>query len=385
MMYKNALEENKKKYNNVTISFDDKTSTYKLAGEWSWVVLEKTTDKILDKLVIPGKKVIIDGSKISYMDTTGAFFIHRFITKLEEKSSSVTSINMLEEDLALLEMTKGFELKHDNPINFEYKAGILEKIGQSVVSLWHTSVELIEFFGHICVAFVTLFKKSQSLYYPGIVETVSSAGIGGIVISSLLCFLIGVNLAYQMSPQFITYGANIYIVNFLGIALLREVTPLLTAIIVAGRTGSAITASIGTMKVLEEIDALQTMGISPIRRLVIPRLIGLLISLPILTMIADVASMFGGAIVSATSLSVPYNLFLNKLQTAVSINNYTIGIFKTFTFATIIAMVGCFCGFRVKGNADSIGVQTTRSVVMSICLIVLFDAIYAIVFKVLGM
>jgi phospholipid/cholesterol/gamma-HCH transport system permease protein len=384
-MYKNALEENKKKYNNVTIFFDDKTNTYMLSGEWSWVVLEKNTDKIFEKLIVSNKKVTIDGSKISYMDTTGAFFIHRLIAKLQEGSSSVISINMLEEDLALLDMTKGFELKHDNPINFEYKAGIFEKIGKSVVDLWDTTTELVGFFGHICVVFATLFKRSQSLYYPGVFETVSSAGIGGIVISSLLCFLIGVNLAYQMSPQFITYGANIYIVNFLGIALLREVTPLLTAIIVAGRTGSAITASIGTMKVLEEIDALQTMGISPIRRLVIPRLIGLLISLPILTMIADVASMFGGAIVSATSLSVPYSLFLNKLQTAVSINNYTIGIFKTFTFATIIAMVGCFCGFRVKGNADSIGVQTTRSVVMSICLIVLFDAIYAIIFKVLGM
>lgn len=384
-MYKNALDENKKKYDTVQIEFDSKTDTYKLSGEWSWVVLEKTTDKILDKLIVSGKKVIIDGSKISYMDTTGAFFIHRLISKLQNASSVVSSIEMLDEDLALLKMTTGFELKHDNPINFEYKAGVFEKIGQSVVGLWHTTVELIEFFGHICVAFATIFKRSQSLYYPGIVETISSAGIGGILISSLLCFLIGVNLAYQMSPQFITYGANVYIVNFLGIALLREVTPLLTAIIVAGRTGSAITASIGTMKVLEEIDALQTMGISPVRRLVIPRLIGLLISLPILTMIADVASMLGGAIVSATSLSVGYSLFLNKLQTAVSINNYTIGIFKTFTFATIIAMVGCFCGFRVKGNADSIGVQTTRSVVMSICLIVLFDAIYAIIFKILGM
>lgn len=384
-MYKNALGENKKNYDRVTINYDSSATTYFLSGEWSWVVLEKTTDVILDKLIVSGKKVTIDASKISYMDTTGAFFIHRLISKLKEVNTEVSAINMIDEDLALLKMTDGFELKHDNPINYEYKAGIFERVGKGVYELWQTTLELVEFFGHLCLALSSLFKKGHSLYIAGVMETISSAGIKGIGISSLLCFLIGVNLAYQMSPQFITYGANVYIVNFLGIALLREVTPLLTAIIVAGRTGSAITASIGTMKVLEEIDALQTMGISPIRRLVIPRLIGLLISLPILTMIADAASMLGGAIVSATSLSVNYSLFLNKLQTTVSINNYTIGIFKTFTFAWIIAMVGCFCGFRVKGNADSIGVQTTRSVVMSICLIVLFDAIFAIVFKILGM
>ena len=384
-MYKNALEENKKAYDRIKINFNSSTNTYHLEGDWSWVVLEKTTDKVLDRLVVADKTVTIDASKLSYMDTTGAFFIHRFISKLKEAKTSVAAIHMADEDLALLEMTDGFELKHDNPINYEYKAGIFEKVGKVAYELWNTTVELVEFFGHLCFAFFSLFKKGHSLYMPGVMETISSAGIKGIGISSLLCFLIGVNLAYQMSPQFITYGANVYIVNFLGIALLREVTPLLTAIIVAGRTGSAITASIGTMKVLEEIDALQTMGISPIRRLVIPRLIGLMISLPILTMIADVASMLGGAIVSATSLSVNYSLFFNKLQTAVSINNYTIGIFKTFTFAWIIGMVGCFCGFRVKGNADSIGVQTTRSVVMSICLIVLFDAIFAIIFKILGM
>jgi len=158
---------------------------------------------------------------------------------------------------------------------------------------------------------------------------------------------------------------------------------LLTAIIVAGRTGSSITATIGTMKVQEEIDAIQTMGISPIRRLVLPKVLGAIIAVPLITSIADIASLIGGAIVADSTLNVTYTLFLERLQTYVSINNYTCGIIKSFAFALLIALVGCFCGFKVKGNANSIGEQTTKSVVLSIILIVLFDAIFAVIFKVL--
>jgi phospholipid/cholesterol/gamma-HCH transport system permease protein len=187
-----------------------------------------------------------------------------------------------------------------------------------------------------------------------------------------------------MAPQFVMYGANVYVVNFLGIAMLREVTPLITAIIVAGRTGSAIAAQIGTMKVQEEIDALQTMGISPMRRLVAPQVIGLIIALPILTMLSDAASMLGGMLFANPLLGVDYSLFIMRLQSYVSINNFWVGIVKSFFFAGIIGMVGCFCGFRVKSNADSVGIQTTRSVVISICLIIVVDALFAILFKAMG-
>ncbi len=230
----------------------------------------------------------------------------------------------------------------------------------------------------------TLFSRNNKLAVGGVIETIQSAGLKGIFISSSLCFLIGVNLTYQMAPQFVTYGANVYVVNFLGIALLREVTPLLTAVIIAGRTGSAITASIGTMKVQEEIDALKTMGISPMRRLVLPRVIGLLLSLPILTVFADVASMGGGMIFAGPLLDIDPGLFMMRLQQNVSINNFWIGIFKSFFFAWIIGMVGCYCGFNVKSNADSIGSQTTKSVVLSTCLIIMIDALFAILFKLLG-
>ncbi len=382
-MYKKSVREIPKE-KIPQLNYDSRSQSIVLSGEWSWTTLSEKMLTSLPELNV--SEFNIDGQAISYMDTTGVYFIHKIQEKFRAVGKKCVEIKLLDADRALWDMTSTLEI-NSAIINRDgdYKAGFVERIGKRTLHLWYVGLELLTFFGYICHSLIMLFKKGHSLYFAGIIETVSSAGIKGIAISSMLCFLIGVNLTYQMAPQFVTYGANVYVVNFLGIALLREVTPLLTAIIVAGRTGSAITASIGTMKVQEEIDALRTMGISPIRRLVIPRLIGLLISLPILTMIADAASMGGGMIVASSSLDISYSLFLHRLQSYVSINNYVIGISKTFAFAWIIAMVGCFCGFRVKSNAESIGTQTTRSVVMSICLIIFVDAVFAIVFKILKM
>ncbi len=377
-MYKYELDQAR----DTLAQLEVEQNTIRLSGEWSWVTVDEKLLNVIPELSTD--KIIIDGLAITYLDTTGAFFLQKIVNQLQQQGSSV-EILLLEADQPLLQMTAGIELSKTNPLNHQQNISGVAALGALFVHLWHTTLDLLTFFGQITLTLCTLFKRGHALYTQGILETISSAGIKGIAISSLLCFLIGVNLTYQMSPQFVTYGANVYIVNFLGIALLREVTPLLTAVIVAGRTGSSITASIGTMQVQEEIDALQTMGISAMRRLVIPRIIGLIIALPILTMLADVASMFGGMLIAATTLNISYSLFIHRLQTYVSINNYTIGIVKTLVFAWIIGMVGCYCGFRVKGNADSIGVQTTRSVVMSICLIIVADAIFAIMFKSLGM
>ena len=381
-MYKHALDELKNQEEaHVTLT---SSNVLVLTGEWSWVKLD---EKIIEKLppFVSGTNFTIDGSQVSYMDTTGVFFLGKIQEKLALEGKVCNGVKLIAADQALYDMTRN-SLGKDIKINADVeKLGALESLGKRSLHLWYVGLELLTFFGYICNSLATLFKKGHSLYVQGILDTVASAGIKGIAITSMLCFLIGVNLTYQMAPQFVTYGANVYVVNFLGISLLREVTPLLTAVIVAGRTGSAITASIGTMKVQEEIDALQTMGISPMRRLVIPRIIGLLISLPILTMLADVASIFGGMLVAATSLDVSYSLFLHRMQTYVSIDNYLIGMVKTFAFAWIIAMVGCFCGFRVKSDSESIGTQTTRSVVMSICLIIFVDALFAILFKALKM
>lgn len=379
-MYKYASRGSKKELDSAQLTFLN-DNTISLSGEWNWATISESI--LLSINNYQGKNVVVDGCGIKNIDTTGMYFIHRLLDTLQAKGVAVKDVRFDVEAQKLFNLTTESradkeEVIVDPPLN------ALEVIGSAFAEVWHTALQLLAFFGQLCYALVTMFKREYSLYMQGVVETISSAGIQGVFISSTLCFLIGVNLTYQMAPQFVTYGANIYVVNFLGIALLREVTPLLTAIIVAGRSGSAIAASIGTMQVQEEIDALKTMGISPIRRLVMPKVIGMVLALPILTMLADVASMFGGMIFAGPLMGVSPDLFLSRLQANVSINNFWIGILKSVFFAWIIAMVGCFCGFKVKSNADSVGVQTTRSVVMSICLIIIVDALFAILFKALG-
>ncbi len=381
-MYKKMSLERRSTLDVATINVNHDQRTIFLGGSWGWMSIDES---ILAQFpVLQSGDWVVDGSKISSIDTTGFHFVHKVINTLLASKSTVSKVILVQDDQMLYDLTKPFELHSDNTLNEQESNNLLAKVGEGAGEVWHTCLQLTAFFGQLCTTMATLFKRDYPLYVKGIAETISTAGIKGVLISSMLCFLIGVNLTYQMAPQFVTYGANIYVVNFLGISLLREVTPLLTAIIVAGRTGSAIAATIGTMKVQEEIDALQTMGISPMRRLVVPQVLGLVLALPILTMLADVSSMVGGMIFSGPLLGIEPKLFLVQLQTAVSINNFWVGIVKSFFFAWIIGMVGSFCGFKVKANADSIGIQTTRSVVLSICLIIFIDALFAILFKVLG-
>lgn len=381
-MYKKMSLERRATLDLATVSIDQDKKVIFLSGSWGWMSLD---EKILAQFSdLKPNDWIVDGSKIANIDTTGFHFLHKIVNTLTNTKSTVSKVILIPEDQMLYDLTQPFELLSDSILNEEESTNFLTKVGEGAGELWRTCLQLTAFFGQLCTTVATLFKRDYPLYVKGIIETISTAGMKGVLISSMLCFLIGVNLTYQMAPQFVTYGANIYVVNFLGISLLREVTPLLTAIIVAGRTGSAIAATIGTMKVQEEIDALQTMGISPMRRLVVPQVLGLVIALPILTMLADVSSMVGGMIFSGPLLGIEPKLFFVQLQTAVSINNFWVGIVKSFFFAWIIGMVGSFCGFKVKANADSIGIQTTRSVVLSICLIIFIDALFAILFKVLG-
>ena len=203
-------------------------------------------------------------------------------------------------------------------------------------------------------------------------------------IVGLLAFLTGVVLAYQSGTQLSMYGANIFIVDLVGITLLRELAPLLTAIIVAGRSGSAYTAQIGTMRVTEEIDALRTLGIAPMELLVLPKLLALIILMPLLSAFADIMGVLGGMLVAKLAFGVSVADFLERFPEAVSLTNYLIGIGKAPVFAAVIALVGCYQGFQVQGGADSVGKQVTVSVVQAIFLVIVVDALFSVLFNALG-
>ena len=186
-------------------------------------------------------------------------------------------------------------------------------------------------------------------------------------------------VAYQGSIQLVRYGANIFVADLVGLSILREMAPLLTAIIVAGRSGSAYAAQIGTMKVTEEIDALHTIGVSPMELLVLPKMLALLVALPLLTIYADILGVLGGMIVAQTQLNVSFADFLDRFDDAIKMSSFLVGLGKAPVFAAIIALVGCFQGFRVSGSADSVGRQTTVSVVQAIFLVIVFDALFSVI------
>jgi phospholipid/cholesterol/gamma-HCH transport system permease protein len=191
----------------------------------------------------------------------------------------------------------------------------------------------------------------------------------------------GVVIAYQGSEQLKTFGANIFIVDLVGISLLREIAPLVTAILVAGRSGSAYTAQIGTMRVTEELDALRALGVSPMGLLVFPRALALVIALPLLTVFADVLGVFGGMLIAWSQLGITFTEFLARFENAIALKHYLIGIGKTPVFAVIIALVGCYQGLQVVGGVDSVGRHTTISVVQGIFLVIVSDAFFSVLFS----
>jgi phospholipid/cholesterol/gamma-HCH transport system permease protein len=194
----------------------------------------------------------------------------------------------------------------------------------------------------------------------------------------------GMVIAYQGAAQLKLYGANIYIADLVGYSMLRELAPLLTAILVCGRTGSAYAAQIGTMKVREEVAALETLGMPPIDVLVLPKLISLIIVLPLISVFADVLAIFGGMVMAKAQLGISFNAFLFRLEAAIQYSTFMIGIGKTPVFAVIIAIVGSYQGLKVEGSAESVGQRTTISVVQSIFLVIVTDALFSILFSLLG-
>jgi phospholipid/cholesterol/gamma-HCH transport system permease protein len=218
-----------------------------------------------------------------------------------------------------------------------------------------------------------------------ILFNIQRAGFDALPIVGLLSFLLGVVVAYQGAAQLRQYGANIFVADLVGLSMLREFAPLITAITLAGRSGSAFAAQIGTMVVTEEVDAMRTLGIAPLELLVLPKIIAMVVVLPLLTVFADVLGVAGGMVMARSQLDVGFDDFLDRMAKAVSATSYLVGIAKAPVFAVIISVVGCFQGFRTRGGADSVGQQTTRSVVQSIFLVIVADALFSIAFSLLDL
>ena len=263
--------------------------------------------------------------------------------------------------------------------------GALERIGRSAIATCGQGAALLAFVGEAALVLASCVAHPKRLRWRPILYNIRSAGFDALPIVGLLSFLLGIVVAYQAADQLRRFGANIFVADLVGLSMLREFAPLMTAIIIAGRSGSAYAAQIGTMAVTEEIDAMRTIGILPMELLVLPKIIALAIALPLLTVFADLLGVFGGMVMAQAQLGVGFGDFLERFTKAVSTTTFLLGVGKAPVFAAIIAVVGCFQGFRTEGGADSVGRQTTRSVVQSIFLVIVADALFSIAFSVLDL
>ncbi len=318
----------------------------------------------------------VDASSVQRLDTAGALEILQLAgggPDAEVKAADKDHADLFE--VVRQNMCEAPPERHVN-----WFAHWLEEIGRSTINLYHQGVNLCAFFGEILVVFLEGFLHPRRFRANAVVQQMYEVWIRALVIVGVLCFLIGVVIAYQGVQQLRQFGAETFAVEAVGIAMFRELGVLLTAIIVAGRSGSAFTAQIGTMQVNQEVDAMRTIGLNPVEWLVLPRILALLISMPLLAFWGDMTGLLGGAVACTVYLDFTFVQFFDRLRDTVGPWHFYTGMIKAPVFGVVIATIGCFEGLQVRGSAESVGQLTTRSVVESIFCVIVLDAIFSIIF-----
>ncbi|KTD22899.1 putative ABC transport system permease [Legionella lansingensis] len=359
--------------------FDEENNTYRCEGSWSVLHMDGLLKQFLESTTPKESKLTISGAELHYFDSAGAIALLECIKTLKIRNNEVNLTKFTEEQLSLLKLVeKKQDILHYKPPP-PPKENILATIGRETIHKLKQLDGFIILIGDLSAKIFEAFGYWRRFQLPSIVSNIYSAGIQALPIVGLLAFLIGIVLAYQMGLQLQTYGAHIFIAYLSGLAIFREFGPLITAIIVAGRTSSAFTAQIGSMKINEEIDAIKTMGLSPTELLVLPKVLALLFIFPLLIFWADVFSILGSLYMSKWMLDVSYIDFMTRLRDSVGLDQLMLGLYKAPAFAILIALVGCYQGFKVE--ADTIGSQTTKSVVQALFLIIVADAVYSIIYS----
>jgi phospholipid/cholesterol/gamma-HCH transport system permease protein len=259
----------------------------------------------------------------------------------------------------------------------------VESVGKAALEIWADMRFFLEFLGEFTASLPAILRRSGGVRWSDFPAHITKAGVGAAPIVVLVGFLIGVIIAYQSAAQLSQFGAEVYLADMVAIAMARELAPLMTAIIVAGRSGAAFAAEIGTMRVSEEIDALETMGFNPMRFLVVPRVVAVVAVMPALVLFSDLAGMFGGLLIGVFSLKLSVSGYLNETKYALTFAHLSSGLVKSLALGAAVALIGCMRGFQVRGGADSVGHYTTSAVVTGIFLIIFLDAVFTVVFQAL--
>ena len=325
-------------------------------------------------------EVVFQAADLSALDSAGAWLLYRTMSRLHAAGVSPRVDGLRPGFDALLRLVSS-RAPAEPALPRPGPSGALLNIGLKAWTELTSAYSFLAFVGESFAILLRSLLQPRRIRWRAVLHNIQTAGFEALPITGLLSFLMGIVIAYQGADQLRRFGANIFVADLVGIAMLRELSPLLTAIIVAGRSGSAYTAQIGTMKVTEEIDALRTVGVVPHELLVLPKMLALVIVLPLLTVYTDVTGVLGGMLMAQTQLGLGFDAFLDRLSAAIVMSTYLTGLCKAPVFAMIIALVGCYRGFETAGSADSVGHQTTISVVQSIFLVIVADALFSIVFN----
>ena len=322
----------------------------------------------------------IDLSGIERLDTIGAWIVHRFAkeTGARVEGLSADAEHLLAQVGASQQSVK-MRPDSGNPIR-----RVLGEIGAATLVGFHTLGGLLEFFGMVCIAFARTIRHPSKFRLNAVIQRFEVVGVSALGIIGLMSFLIGIVIAQQGAVQLRQFGAEIYTINLIGRLTTRELGVLMTAIMVAGRSGSAFAAQLGTMKLTEEIDAMRTIGVSPTEALVLPRLYAAVLMMPLLGFYASVLAIIGGGIFCWAVLGIPPVTFIQRLREVVPMTDLYIGLIKAPVFGLIIALSGCFQGMQVEGNAEEVGARTTSAVVQAIFLVIVLDAFFAVFFTAIG-
>jgi phospholipid/cholesterol/gamma-HCH transport system permease protein len=337
---------------------------------------------LMDEMV--PAKLTVDLSGLEYLDSAGALVLVELENRARAASISFQFANLSRETEGIMALLDREALSREPLIPERGTSGFIVEVGEVALRLLQDFVMFMTFLGELLTAVVYSFAHPRSLRWEDVLFYMKRAGVDGLPIVGLINLLLGFVIAIMASEQLRQYEFNVFLGSLVAIAMVKEFGPIMTAILVAGRSGSAFAAEIGTMKVNEEVDALVTMGFDPIRYLAVPKVLAMIIVVPVLTLYADLLGILGGLIVGAADLGLAPYTYFHEIPGSITIFDVLTSLVKTAVFALIISGIGCHRGFQVRGGAEAVGKTTTSAAVSSIFLIIIIDAAFAMVLKYLS-
>jgi phospholipid/cholesterol/gamma-HCH transport system permease protein len=358
------------------------------SGSWTAVnvtVLERLTNSVVPE-IDRSKAVKVDMKEVQELDTLGAWLLEKLLRRVGSAGHGVEIVGVADNYVGLIEEVHQVNRRNvAPPAQVNPVVARLNDVGHAALGATDDVIMFLQMLASLFLALIGVLRRPRSLRFTSLVYQMYRIGLQAIPIIVLITFLIGAIIAQQGIFHFRRFGAESYVVDMVGILVLRELGVLIVAIMVAGRSGSAYTAELGSMKMREEIDALLTMGLDPVEVLILPRVVALVITLPILSFIGSMAALYGGGLIAQFYGGMAPAIFIARLHEAISVTHFEVGILKAPLMALVIGIVACSEGLRVKGSAESLGRQTTTSVVKSIFLVIVLDGLFAVFFASIGM